>query len=185
MIRFKHLQWAALVVMCAQPSYAGMLGETIYIDRLIPSHGFDFNSFVGQSGAYTVGISSPLPLSTGNNLYASATDTDLIVDFGPAGGGGSGQPPDHYVIFSDLYLGTGVSVTGFSIVIDTVPGVSIGDISFDAHSVSINVSGATWPGGRKLDLAVHASPEPSTLVLAALGFAGLAAWGWPRRIRSR
>jgi hypothetical protein len=107
----------------ALPAQGGLIGETINIDRLIPSIGFDYDVSVGQSGAYTVGISSPLSLSTGNNDYASATNTDLIVDFGPAGGSGGGIFA-HEIVFSELYAGTGISIDGFTIQTNNVPGPS-------------------------------------------------------------
>jgi hypothetical protein len=126
-----------------------------------------------------VGVSAPLSLSEADNDFASATDTDLIVDFGPGGGSGGGYA-DHAIVFSDLLLGTGTVITGFDVVTDTVPGIDSGDISFDDHSVTIGIGNTNYPGGQVLDIQLQTSaaqtPEPGTLLsmIAALGAGGLA-----------
>src|SRR5579862_1198255 len=144
---FRSLLFILLGAGFALPVQCGLIGETINIDRLIPSEGFDYDVFEGQSGAYTVGVSSPLSLSTGNNEYASTTNTDLIVDFGPFGGYGGGIP-DHEIVFSGLYAGTGLSINGVTIGTNNVPGLIASDITFTANSVTVAIGNINYTGGQ-------------------------------------
>ena len=155
---------------CCVPVKGGLIGETINIDRLIVSLGFDYDVSAGQSGAYTVGVSSPVLLSSANNLNASATDTDLIVDFGPAAGAGGGIS-DHEIVFSGLYTGTGISIDGFTIQTNNVPGLLLSDITFTANSLTFLIGGVAYSGGQVLDVSLQTSsvPEPSTFLPALLG----------------
>jgi hypothetical protein len=167
---FRSLLFILLGAGFALPVQCGLIGETINIDRLIPSEGFDYDVFEGQSGAYTVGVSSPLSLSTGNNEYASTTNTDLIVDFGPFGGYGGGIP-DHEIVFSGLYAGTGLSINGVTIGTNNVPGLIASDITFTANSVTVAIGNINYTGGQVLDVSLETSavPEPSTFLSALLG----------------
>jgi sulfatase modifying factor 1 len=57
----------------------------------------------------------------------------------------------------------------------------------DSGFVSSTQSNIYDPATQKLDVGFRLAsiPEPSTLVLAAFGFIGLAAWGWRRRMGKR
>jgi hypothetical protein len=159
--------------LCAIPSSATTLfGETIEVSRQAPAE-----SFTTGILPYTVGTSAPVALSTGNNLSASATATDLIVNFGPSAGSGGGIA-DQFILFDALYLGTGATVTGFTIVTNTVPGIVAGDISFAANSVTILIGDANWDGGQVLDIALQnssATPEPAAALFVFTGIGLIAA----------
>lgn len=154
---------AALV---AAPANADLVGETIQISRQIPSLPFLFGPF-----PYTVGVSNPIALSTGNNLYASASGTDLFLIFGPAAGsGGPYAPLDHFILFDDLFAGTSTIITGVTFKTD-LAGFTSSDLVFADHSVKVGEGGIFFQGGQTMDINLQTSivPEPSELVTIGAG----------------
>lgn len=166
-----------IAAFSAFPARADLVGETIQISRQLPSDGFIFGPF-----SYTVGASAPVTLSTGNNLYASATGTDLFLTFGPSEGSGGPFPPlDHFILFDDLYAGTSTEIIGVSFTTD-LPGFVSSDLVFTDHSVKIGEGGIDFSGGQTMDINLQTStvPEPSELMAAFTMLTMLVLAGWRR-----
>lgn len=76
-------------------------------------------------------------------------------------------------------------IVGVNLVTSRVSGVDLSDLSFTAHSVSLDINGIWNDGGSatiSLAFANAAVPEPSALVLLASAVAGLGAVrAWKRR----
>jgi hypothetical protein len=181
----------ALCALIGGQANASLTGETIEVSRVE-------QSFTTGTIPYTVGTSSPASLSGGNNLYASATATDLILEFGPSSGGlgNDGSTFGYYILYDDLFAGTSQHITGFNLV--SIPNLSDEDgqpvvfsasrIAFTDHTVTVGVGGVAfdWRDGTTsyLDIALQVSPgvpEPSTVVLFGLGALGLFAVARHRR----
>lgn len=92
------------------------------------------------------------------------------------------------ISFSDLSLGTGYTITGFTLTTN-ISGLSSSNVSFAASSVSVNLLGidpsattdGTQVGSFQIALQVSAVPEPDSVVLMALGLLSVAAVRAQRR----
>ena len=170
------LKYIFVILCLSAPLFAdslgGLAGETISIDRRIPSLGFDWGA-----QDYTVGQSTPVDLSQGaTDLLASATDTDLLVTTSSGAAGGPYALFDHIITFENLFNGTSQIITGFTFTDNYVFDPS--QIQFTAHSLTIGFGGKTFGEEEMLDIALQTStalqsssvPEPSVIALLSLAF---------------
>jgi PEP-CTERM motif len=84
-------------------------------------------------------------------------------------------------VFDDLDFTEGGAITGVSLSVNSITGLTVDDITFDGDTVWVNLLGTTLPsstavGTFTIDLVVApaAIPEPGALALAGLALAGLA-----------
>jgi hypothetical protein len=150
---------------------ASLMSESIEISRQSPPLGFVYGPF-----SYVVGASSPVALSGGDNMFASATANDLDVEFGPDRGDGS--PYSEFILFDGLLAGTSQTITGVSVVNDPSEwptGFVSSDVTFTSNSVSVYDTSEHWTGSQSVEIAVQTTsvPEPSSIVLLAVGAIGL------------
>jgi hypothetical protein len=173
------LTWAA-------GANASLVGDQIFVDRVIPSRTppFSFCQEVYGSGpegcAVTVtdGDSDRLALTGGNNFYVNVEATQIRFELGPDNGGG-GPFDEHLVVFSDLdfldtdFPGTNWIISGVTFETDLV-GMDASRISYSDHGIVVNYADISYPGGQYLILTLQTSPipEPTTFVLTTIaGFA--------------
>ncbi len=160
---------------------ASLIGESIEISRQSPPI-----SFVDGPFPYVVGTSSPVALSGGDNLFASATANDLDIEFGPDRGDGSPAPDTEFILFDNLFTGTSQVITGVSVVNEPSEwptGFVSSDVTFTNHSVSVYDTSDHWTGSQSVEIAVQTAtvPEPSSIVLLAVGAMGLGGATFCRR----
>lgn len=168
------------VLASAGVAHAGLLGETVNFDRVLPDLPFDYNIEVGQTGDYIVGVSAPLALSGGDNEYVSAGDDTITYLFGPQAGTGFDLGP-HLIIFTESAMPIfGVSVLSTSFT--SLTGFDPSDISFTANSVTLDIQKFEYTGSNtlvlKLDLGQGTDsgvPEPGVWACMIVGFAGAGA----------
>jgi hypothetical protein len=177
---FIRLVSASLFAVATAAADASLIGDQIYIDRLIPSREppFSFCESVLGSGpdgcAVTVtdGQSDRLALTTGNNLYVNVEASQIRFEFGPDFGAG-GFFDEHLIVFNDLdFLGTNRIISGVAVDTDLV-GMDASRISFSHYSVVVNYANISYSGGQYLILTLQTSPLPEPSTLAFVGFAGL------------
>lgn len=181
MHRFIATLVVIVVASCsAAIARAGWSGQTVTADWYVPD-----TVTIIESHNLLVGPSVELPfgsITNGGNLAIDLSDTQVRFDFNslaiwsPATFNGwkftdvPGMQPNI----------VGVSLGAMS---PGITGLTNAALSFTADSVSGNFVGVQAAGAGdfytiKLEFA---TPEPSSLVLAALGFGSLAGWGWRRR----
>jgi hypothetical protein len=176
----------AAAVLTAGSAQAALQGETVNFDRVIPSIGFSYDQTNGLSGNVVAGVSGPLSLSGGNNLYVTAGDHTLTYDFGPGGGGL--DYPDHAIIFTENALEI-VGLSVFSSTFSSLTGFSPSALSFGEHTVALNISHLVWgPGGGNtlvVKLQFAAIPEPTSWAMLIMGFGGIGGLVRRRRMVAR
>jgi hypothetical protein len=155
----------------SRQAHAGLLGQTVRLDRLVPSVGFDYDKFVGQTGDVVAGVSGPLSLSLQDNLSVSVGNSTITYEFGPAGGGGIA---DDQITFAEAPLTiTGISVLSTNFV--NLTGFSPSELSFTSNSVDFFIDGLIYGGDNtvvvQLDFA--SVPEPAMLALFSMSLAGV------------
>jgi hypothetical protein len=170
---------AAAFLAPAAGQAASLLGDTISLNRIIPSISFDHcASNVGGSPCTTsvvAGLSDVVSLSGGNNLSINPEADSIVFIFGPDGGDG-GEILDREIVISDLSFGSGITGITFS---TDFPGFSPGMLSFTSSSVSFFPFGLpSYSGGQTLvvNLLTSSVPVPAAapLLAGALIVMGLA-----------
>jgi hypothetical protein len=158
----------------ASGARAGLQGQTVNVDRVIPSVPFDWNVYSGQTGDLVAGVSGPYSLSTADNDFITVGDDTITYLFGPAGGSG-GQISDHVITFSE----TALDIAGLSVSTDlpTLSGYELSDFTFDAHEVVLNIGNFNYSAGDNTIVVTlsfaNAVPELSTWALTLCGFAAV------------
>ena len=169
----------------AAPAQASLIDDSVNCDMansfLYCSPG---SSVVGAGAEFTVGLDDfgalfDIDLGAASismfNVYPTATVF--------------GFSPDFTVILSDLdpLGGSGIIAGIENFVTSEVSDLTLEDISFDAHSVSVNFNETTWQEDSfiSFDLVFAEAPqevsEPAALALLGLGLAGI---GLARRKRN-
>jgi hypothetical protein len=173
------VSWIVFAIVDVQ---ASLIGDDIFIDRIIPSREppFSFCQAVVGSGpdgcAVTVadGDSDRIALTTGDNLYANVEASQIRVEFGPESGGG-GFFEEHLLVFNDLdFIGASPKITGVTFDTD-LAGMDASRISYTDHGVVVNYANILYSGGQYLILSLETTsvPEPATLVLTTMAGLGL------------
>lgn len=169
---------AAAFLAPAAGQAASLLGDTISLNRIIPSLSFDHcASNVGGSPCTTsvaAGLSDVVSLSGGNNLSINPEADSIVLIFGPDGGDG-GEISDREIVISDLSFGSGITGITFS---TDLPGFSPGMLSFTSSSVSVFYGPISFSGRQTLVVNLSAGPVPvpasAPLLAGALIVMGLA-----------
>jgi hypothetical protein len=130
----------------------------------------------GGSGQFDFGILA-LPDEQSGALVVRGLD-DPALDLASVGGGWTEENPSGNQYYQEF------PVLGLSATIPLDLGIGLlaekGDYPITAQFVS-SFQGGVTAGGGFLDLTLRVVPEPSALVLAAVGLLGLAAYGWRRK----
>lgn len=184
----------ASVVFClatAPEAHATVLGSSVPIDLLSPGNS------LALSDTVVVGAGPEILPADGSNIgsvllstYFIDLDTDQIVVRLEEGapGGLTGFAAGAQLVFSDLYAGTGLGISGVSVMLDNVTNLALGDgIGFNARTVFLaiddlvigEIPGIDF-GTVTLDFttAVPAPPALPLLLSALLG-----SWGIRRATR--
>jgi hypothetical protein len=180
----------ALLVSTAGTSRGDLIGSTVqwqyyaFGSAYSPNGGGTFVDTGGIGGSFT----DSLPAGSSYfDIAANGTSITFDYTFGDQSGRWSSSPLS---LAPTIYNGIAVDVlsgsTITSVTIDpatNMVGFDASRFSFTGTEIQVDWQNLPFVAGQtivKLDVNV---PEPSSLVLGALGFVGVAAWGWRQRKR--
>jgi hypothetical protein len=168
---------AVAAMLVCSVAHAGLLGETIELQRLGP----DISTPLGDTanGNYVVGAGVEVTGAFQNNVQLDISDDQLLFSFSNLS---VASRPFVGLRLSDV-LGQIDAFTAFTVSTESSIEFASSRLSFDADNLWVNFAGLSFAQGDRLVLnvvdsspaPVPAVPEPATKVLMLLGLGSLLA----------
>jgi hypothetical protein len=185
-LAYTFLGWIALTIGGA--AHAGFIGAQMNADYYFPDSSTPYASAVFTPSSFTVGAGQETVGNVENvtNLLVDFSDDALSIAFDTI----LSNPTWTTTSFNGIIFTATSSLDITSAVVDastTMAGFDNFRVSFTDHQILVNWQGLSYIDGTTVNISFTSGlpqngsvPEPGTLALLGLGFAGLVARRWKR-----